>query len=192
MQGPTTRILLDEYRPADATETGHHRRMLELLKAGACAFDRNYFTPGHFTASAFVLSPDCSQMLLILHGKLNLWLQPGGHVETEDATLSGAARREVLEETGLASVELIQSAPIDVDVHTIPARKDSPAHEHFDVRFLFRAGSISHEAQSDALAAQWVDLMKLEHLQTDESVMRAVRKIRQLLQHQPSMLRSAH
>lgn len=181
MLSETTRALLQRYRPADDEESTHHRRMLGLADIGAAGFDRAHFAPGHFTASAFVLSPDSASILLILHGKLGLWLQPGGHVESSDADIATAATREVLEETGLGAVDLVQSAPIDLDVHVIPARKEMPAHEHFDVRFLFRARTVRHEAQSDALAARWVQLHDLDGLQTDESVMRAVRKIRALL-----------
>jgi len=155
--------------------------MLALTEAGAQGFAREHFAPGHFTASAFILSPDSSRLLLILHGKLGLWLQPGGHVENEDASIVAAATREVLEETGLDAVDLVRDAPIDLDIHMIPARKETPAHEHFDVRFLFRSRTERHEAQSDALAARWVSLRDLDGLQTDESVLRAVRKTRALL-----------
>lgn len=176
-----TQTLLRDFTPADSTETTHLTRMQALLDEGAAAFEREHFTPGHFTASAFVLSPDDTRLLLILHGKLGLWLQPGGHVEASDETITKAAEREVLEETGLEAVTLVQTAPIDLDIHVIPARKTMPAHEHFDVRFLFRARNDHFHAQSDALAARWVPLTDLGGLQTDESVMRAVRKARALV-----------
>lgn len=176
----TTSALLRDYRPADANEAIHLERMLALADVGNAGFDRQHFTPGHFTASAFVLSPDSTRLLLILHGKLGLWLQPGGHVEPSDGNINAAATREVLEETGLGGVDLVQTVPIDLDIHIIPPRKEMPAHEHFDVRFLFRARSDEHNAQSDAVAARWVPLHELDGVQTDESVMRAVRKIRAL------------
>lgn len=176
-----TRDMLQGYTPADATELAHLRRMLTLTEQGRSAFDREQFVPGHFTASAFVVSPESTHLMLILHAKLELWLQPGGHVETSDADLQNAAQREVLEETGLTAIELVQPGLVDLDIHTIPARKELPAHEHFDVRFLFRARNATFEARSDALAAKWVPLSDLGGLQTDESVMRAVRKIRVLV-----------
>ena len=54
-------------------------RMIELAQSGEESLRRDAFSPGHFTASAFVLSPRRDQLLLILHKKLGLWLQPGGH-----------------------------------------------------------------------------------------------------------------
>lgn len=175
-----TRTLLQAYTPADATELDYQRRMLALAESGAASFSRDHYLPGHFTASAFVLSQDSTRLMLILHGKLGLWLQPGGHVEHNDVDLAAAARREVLEETGLSAVDFVIGAPLDLDIHLIPARKEAPAHEHFDVRFLFRARDDIFEAQSDALAARWVPLSDLDGLQTDESVLRAVRKVRSL------------
>jgi 8-oxo-dGTP pyrophosphatase MutT (NUDIX family) len=62
--------------------------------------------PGHFTASAFVLHPSGEALLLILHRKLGMWLQPGGHLESSDVDHLGAARREVAEETGVSRLAL--------------------------------------------------------------------------------------
>src|SRR5437762_10909961 len=77
--------LLGDYTPVDAREAGFRRRMLELARmTGACG--RRHMSPGHFTASAFVLSPDYDEVLLIFHKKLGRWLQPGGHVDAGDAS----------------------------------------------------------------------------------------------------------
>jgi ADP-ribose pyrophosphatase YjhB (NUDIX family) len=156
--------------------------MKELFESVAQPCSRHSYAPGHFTASAFVLSPERDALLLILHGKLGLWLQPGGHVEDSDASLLEAARREVAEEVGLTELELLEPAPLDVDIHDIPARKGEPEHAHFDVRYLFRATTREVHAGSDAKDARWVKLSEIGDegsLRSDESVLRAVRKLRQ-------------
>jgi 8-oxo-dGTP pyrophosphatase MutT (NUDIX family) len=61
---------------------------------------------GHITASGFVMTPDRSETLLICHKGLNRWLQPGGHVDVDDAEIWYAARREIREETGLTDFAL--------------------------------------------------------------------------------------
>ena len=39
--------------------------------------------PGHFTGSAWIISPDKNKILMTHHKKLNMWLQLGGHADGE-------------------------------------------------------------------------------------------------------------
>jgi 8-oxo-dGTP pyrophosphatase MutT (NUDIX family) len=167
--------------PADAIEAHHRARMLELLETRTDPLVRTALEPGHFTASSFVLSPDGQALLLILHGKLHRWLQPGGHIEAEDEHVEAAARREVLEEVGVRDLEALvaDGLPFDVDVHAIPAGKE-PGHAHFDVRFLYRARTWDAVAGSDAQAMRWVPLADVSALESDASVLRAVGKLQRL------------
>jgi len=169
--------MLRAHPPADDTERAHLDRMSALLRTEGDPFARDHWAPGHFTASAFVLSPGGDALLLIFHEKLERWLQPGGHVDPDDADLVEAARREVREETGLDALTLAHVGAFDADVHLIPARKADPAHEHFDVRFLFRASTSRVVAASDAREARWYGLDDLGRIHTDASVMRAVEKL---------------
>jgi 8-oxo-dGTP pyrophosphatase MutT (NUDIX family) len=167
------------YTPHDAVEAGHLERMRALLEGDGDPFAGTRYAPGHFTASSFVLAPEGAELLLIHHAKLGLWLQPGGHIEPSDETVLDAARREVLEETGIAELEIDHDGLFDVDVHIIPARKEALAHEHFDVRYLFRARTRAFTASDEVKGAKWSPLAALESAGTDESVLRAVRKLRQ-------------
>lgn len=125
---------------ASADATHHAKNILNFIEHETRPWIRKALA-GHLTASAWVL--DRARMLtaLIHHRKLNRWLQPGGHIEDVDATWRAAAQREATEETGLANftAELGVDELFDVDVHPIPARKDEPAHFHYDLRFLFVA-----------------------------------------------------
>ena len=89
-----------------------------------------YADPVHLTASAVVVGP--SGVLLHLHKRLGIWVQPGGHVDPGEDLLA-AAVRETVEETGLLP-EPFATDPVHVDVH-LAAR----GHEHLDIRFLLRA-----------------------------------------------------
>jgi 8-oxo-dGTP pyrophosphatase MutT (NUDIX family) len=177
------RRLLEEFVPATDREQQHRTRILQLLERTAQPFSREQYAPGHVTASAFITNSDSSALLLILHSKLQLWLQPGGHVEPEDRDVLQSARREVLEEVGVSALDLAAPGLFDVDVHMIPARPDQPAHEHFDVRFVFVTHERDAKAGSDAHDARWVPIAELldrsqdSAYPSDESVMRAVRKL---------------
>ena len=179
------RSLLEGLEPADDRESRHQARILQLLEGSAEPFSRRQYQPGHITTSAFVLDPAREHVLLIFHEKFARWLQPGGHVEQGDATLLAAAQRELSEETGLCELAP-EPGLLDVDVHAIPARADQPAHEHFDVRFLFRSDRRQLNAGSDARDAQWVpiaellargDSVRASRYPSDESVLRAIRKL---------------
>lgn len=156
------------------TERRHVARCQELVKLGNAAISREHLEPGHFTASAFVLSPCKGELLLIRHAKLRRWLQPGGHFEPADASVEAAARREVQEEVGLSDATLANAGLFDVDVHQIPANPKQAAHEHFDLRLLFQAHTRRINAGSDADAARWIGLEDVQRWQSDASVMRAV------------------
>jgi 8-oxo-dGTP pyrophosphatase MutT (NUDIX family) len=152
-------------------------RMIALSKQSDDPFSRQNVDPGHFTASAFVLSPERQRVLLVHHQKLRRWLQPGGHVEATDADLVAAARREVLEETGI-SVGAPLGGVFDVDIHTIPANPKDGGHLHFDVRYAFLALSDRLEASAEVLAARWVALDAVAALTDEDSVLRCVKRLR--------------
>jgi 8-oxo-dGTP pyrophosphatase MutT (NUDIX family) len=169
---------LRAYEPADDAETGHRQAMLALL-AQPDPFARTRFTPGHFTASCYIVD-GAGRLLLHHHRRLGRWLQMGGHVEGEE-TPQSAALREGAEESGLMDLE--QLGLLDLDVHTIPAGRGEPDHDHFDVRYLARTGrpeSVRIDpAESNDLA--WVTLDRAAELMPGLESHRAIRKIERML-----------
>jgi 8-oxo-dGTP pyrophosphatase MutT (NUDIX family) len=118
---------------------------------------------GHITASGLVLSP-AGEVLLVGHLGLGKWLQPGGHVDDDDAEIWRAAAREIAEETGVTGISLHpwharhDGQPADIDTHPIPARpaKGEDAHWHHDALFVFTAERTALERQEDEVsAATW-------------------------------------
>lgn len=88
---------------------------------------------GHLTASVIVFNAELTHVLLTLHPRVGKWLQLGGHCEPEDASLSDAARREGLEESGLPSLTM-SSGPVQLHTHPITCSLGVPTR-HLDVRF---------------------------------------------------------
>lgn len=173
--------LLRELVPADPRERQFVEDMRGLLAEQSC-FDRDHYIPGHFTASAFVLAPTADALLLIHHRKLGRWLQPGGHFEADDPGALEAALREVTEETGVHALRRVGTGLLDADIHDIPPHKEIPSHRHFDLRFLFQALDPSLAPTAEVAGARWFPFDELDLSATDESVLRAVRKIRRALQ----------
>jgi 8-oxo-dGTP pyrophosphatase MutT (NUDIX family) len=172
------RHLLDDlsaYAPLGAADHDALTRVLELLSRRVDPFTREL--PEHVTASAVVARADGSSFLLVHHRKLARWLQPGGHVEPEDATVFDAARREAREETGVTELHAPFGARVlDVDVHPIPPRVDRPAHVHYDVRYLLTTSQIDLLASEEAHAARWFTLEETRSSGADESLARALLK----------------
>lgn len=171
---------LERFQPSDETEARSLQRILRHVQQGGALFDRARWD-GHLTASAFIVDASGRALLLILHRKLGRWLQPGGHGEPGDVDPLVVARREAHEETGLDDLELHPAAPapFDVDVHLIPARPNEPAHEHLDIRYLFRAapGAQVRIQTSEVRDHRWTSLDEIDADSSDASVARAARKI---------------
>lgn len=154
---------------------------IAFVKQHPDCFERSLLT-GHVTGSAWVVSPDRQQTLLIHHRKLNRWLQPGGHADG-DPNVAAVALREAREETGLTSLQFVgmpgELPPIfDVDVHTIPARGDVPEHLHYDIRFLIEADPDEAFGYSDEIKnIRWLSAKTIKSIAKSESIWRIVRKM---------------
>jgi 8-oxo-dGTP pyrophosphatase MutT (NUDIX family) len=133
------------------------KQTLDLLADGPAAMTRAH-RAGHVTASTLIIDAD-SRLLLCLHGRMNMWMQVGGHCEPGDATLAAAALREATEESGITGLAL-DPDPIDVDIHPVRCRPAGgepagPTH-HFDVRFLAIApASVIEQVSDESSALGW-------------------------------------
>ena len=167
--------------PEERVAVDHLR---QFVRANPDCFSRSC-VDGHLTASAWIVSHDHARFLLTHHAKLDRWLQLGGHADG-DPDLVAVALREAREESGLDEFTVLsphgESAPLDVDVHLIPARGDEPAHLHHDVRYLLVAGRDPVLRVSDeSLDLRWFPRAAADDLLEDESLRRMARKAEALL-----------
>ena len=171
---------LQEYTSPYSEEMEFKTQFLDLITTFEECFERSLLS-GHVTGSAWILDEAMEYALLTHHMKLDRWLQLGGHADG-DTQIERVAHREALEESGLKSIVLSKNTIFDLDIHTIPKRKDEPEHLHFDIRFLFKANKseplqINHESK----ALEWVSLSTISALvDNDISIMRMVNKSTQL------------
>ena len=90
--------------------------------------------PEHVTGSCFVFSPDFSQILLCFHKKGQFWVQFGGHLEDDDASVALGAQREAREESGIATLTLLTHDIADLDRHELHGGFSCAAH--WDVGYV--------------------------------------------------------
>jgi 8-oxo-dGTP pyrophosphatase MutT (NUDIX family) len=182
--------LLECYRHAFPQEDAVVDRIVELVNAHPDCFERTC-RPGHITGAAWIVSADRRRCLLTHHRKLDRWLQLGGHADGQ-TQVEEVALREAREESGMSAFDFVPVAgallPLDLDVHTIPARYDAAgqliedAHEHHDVRFLLVAHADQELAVSDeSHEIRWFTNDEVLRLTDEESVLRMLYKTAELL-----------
>jgi 8-oxo-dGTP pyrophosphatase MutT (NUDIX family) len=145
--------LLESYHPTDKEEISHKKKMIAFIKNHADCFSRTN-GEGHITASAWVINEDNSKVLLLLHKKLNRWLQLGGHADGE-TDVTKVALKEAEEESGIEGMKLYNQSIFDIDIHTIPPYKDIPEHLHYDIRFLVKAPHQEFIKNNESIALEW-------------------------------------
>lgn len=122
--------VIARHTPIDEREMRSVTEFLRVVPTLAHPFDEESGLL-HVTASAVVMNEGGDKVVLHLHKRLNMWLQPGGHVEPGE-TVFGAALREAHEETGLPVRHATPGGEFfHVDVHPGPR-----GHTHFDLRML--------------------------------------------------------
>ncbi len=166
---------LSSHHPVDSREQVSIEQFLSVVPhlSDPC---NEHADPRHITASAIVVSDHGDAVVLHLHKRLNMWLQPGGHVDAGES-LCAAALREAHEETGLViRHEKDGGVFVHLDVHPGPK-----GHTHFDVRYLMRAEyDTPRPMAGESQAVQWFSWQEAFDV-ADEGLIGALRAAQGLI-----------
>lgn len=127
------RVDLERITPVDQRETNSRALTLDRLTWPGDPFSEGE-NDHHVTASAFVVSS--RGVILHLHRRLGIWVQPGGHVDPGESP-EEACVRETREETGLEVRHVDPPLLFHVDVHPGPK-----GHTHYDLRYALLADAL--------------------------------------------------
>jgi 8-oxo-dGTP pyrophosphatase MutT (NUDIX family) len=137
------RALVESHTPVDERERESIERFLVELERLERPYDE-HADPVHVTASAVVVGP--RGVVLHLHKRLGLWLQPGGHIDAGE-TPEEAALRETREETSFVCTD---PRFVHVDVHA-----GGRGHTHLDLRYLVEADGDPSPAEGESPDVRW-------------------------------------
>ena len=132
---------LEAYQPWNKQEARDQESLLRLCRSGQDFYTReNGFA--HFTASAWVVSPDRSQILMAYHNLYDSWAWLGGHADGERDLLS-VALREVREESGLEAVRPVSAEIYSLEILTVDGHEKRgryvSSHLHLNLTYLIEA-----------------------------------------------------
>lgn len=174
-------LLLSDYVPSGAAEEADVRRILQLTRAEADVWSQQL--PLHLTGSALVVHPDTGRLLLRWHARQQSWLQVGGHGDAGELDPLQVALREGVEETGLADLRPWPGPGLlHAVVVSVPAKGESPAHQHADLRFVLATDSpdAAREERPDA-PLRWVRLDEALSLTAEDNLRESIHRLRRLL-----------
>lgn len=177
MDRQSVAVLVRGFDGGDDGEAIKSRELvLGLLTRSAQPFRRDQFTPGHITCTGVALSPDRCRFLLVHHRRLDRWLLPGGHVESEDAQIGDTARREVIEETGAELDPGCEPRLVGIDVHGIPGKGSEPYHLHHDLIFAFETRSDRRVCTAEVRDVVWCGTGEFTRYELPSSIRRSVER----------------
>ncbi len=173
--------ILEEYKKQFPQDKDINK-FFEYLDKNENCIDRKNMN-GHITVSGCVLKDD--NILMLYHKAGSRYQQPGGHIDDTDKNIFEAARREVLEETGVETEKLdgiFNKIPVSLDVHKINTRKEKNEgeHFHFDIMILLKPknGEQNIFEQFEEVAdVKWVDKKDNDFFQNINTIKKALEKI---------------
>ena len=132
---------LAAYHPWNEQEERDRDELIRRLNGQEDLYTRSN-AAAHFTASAWVVSPDRNQVLMAYHKLYNSWAWLGGHADG-DRNLLAVALREVREESGLAEVRPISEDLYSLEILTVDGHEKHgryvSSHLHLNVTYLLEA-----------------------------------------------------
>ena len=132
---------IENYTPFNPQEMRDKAQILAFLRSGTELFTRDN-PVAHLTASAWVVSPDRRQVIMVYHNLYKSWSWMGGHADG-DHDLLHVAKKEVMEECGLTELTVVSPEIFSLEILSVAGHEKKGAylssHLHLNVTYLFEA-----------------------------------------------------
>jgi 8-oxo-dGTP pyrophosphatase MutT (NUDIX family) len=132
---------IEKYLPRCEQEERDKAVILDFLRKNPDAFLRSNRI-AHMTASAWIVNPERTKVLMVYHRIYDSWSWTGGHADGEEDLLA-VALRECREETGLRKVRAVSEEIYSLEVLTVDGHEKRgeyvPSHLHLNLTYLLEA-----------------------------------------------------
>lgn len=132
---------IKNYIPYNEQEIRDKAQILAFLRSGEALITREN-PVAHLTASAWVVSPDRSQVIMVYHNLYKSWSWMGGHADG-DWDLLHVAKKEVMEECGLTDLTVVSPDIFSLEILCVAGHEKRgeylSSHLHLNVTYLFEA-----------------------------------------------------
>ena len=179
------RKTIENYIPCCEQEREDRRMLLKYIDENPDILLRSNET-AHFSASAWVVNPAHTKVLMLYHNIYNSWSWPGGHADGEEDLLS-VALREVREETGIADIRPASEDVYSLEILTVNAHfkkgKYVVPHLHLNLTYLLEADDAQalHSKPDENSAVRWFPLDEAVAASTEPDMQVVYTKLNQKL-----------
>ena len=130
---------IQNYIPANEQEETDKATLLAWLASGDDISIRDNLV-GHLTASAWVVNPERTHVLMAYHKLYDSWAWLGGHADG-DWNLFHVAEKEAREESSIHNLKAVSEEPVSMEILTVNGHEKKgkyvPCHLHLNLTYLF-------------------------------------------------------
>ena len=159
--------VVKNYIPVNEQEQTDKATLLRWLQSDADISIRDNLD-GHLTASAWVVNPERTHVLMAYHKLYNSWAWLGGHADG-NWDLCQVAQKEAREESGIQNLTLLSEEPISLEVLVVTGHEKRgnyvPCHLHLNLTYLFE-GNMEEALQCKPDENSGVNWLPMEELST--------------------------
>lgn len=132
---------IEKFIPWNEQEKNDKYEFLRRLRSGEELFTRDNCS-AHITASAWVVNPDRTKVLMVYHNIYDSWSWLGGHADGEMDLLK-VALKEVREESGLERIRAVTEDIFSLEILPVSGHEKKgkyiSSHLHLNVTYLLEA-----------------------------------------------------
>ena len=152
---------IQNFQPCNQQETTDKALMLNLLSEDTDLSRRENLMV-HLTASAWVVNPQRTKVLMAYHNLYKSWAWLGGHADG-NFNRAAVAEKEAREEAGLREVHLVSDEILSPEILTVNGHEKKgtyvPSHLHLNCTYLLEADpdALIRSKEDENSQVGWID-----------------------------------